>query len=68
MDDTGIKFIGEMERLVVKSGDRFVIKCDRTLSISSREELARIAQRFLGSNAKVLILEPGISIGVIGED
>lgn len=68
MADQDIKFIGDMERLVVKSGDRFVIKCDHTLSLEMKSNIAETARRFFGDNVKVLILDKGFSLGVIGED
>ncbi|WP_284777074.1 hypothetical protein [Agrobacterium sp. lyk4-40-TYG-31] len=67
MTEQGIKFIGDMQRLVIKPGDRFVIKCDQKLSISAKNEIAEVSRGFFGEGVKVLILEPGMSLGVVGE-
>jgi len=68
MAEQSIKFIGDMERLVLKPGDRFLIKCDENISPETRRAIAEAARGFFGDSANVLILDRGFSLGVIGGD
>lgn len=64
-----IQFVGELQRLELKPGDRFVLHCDRPLPAVVAEHLERGWRRFVGDRADefpLLVLEPGMRLGVIG--
>lgn len=62
-----IKYIGQLQRLDVKPGDRFVITFDEHLSREGVEAITEAWKHFMGNDApKVLVLTNGCKIGVIG--
>lgn len=62
-----IKFVGDLERLVVKAGDKFVLRVAHTMDEAEREAVFRALREFLGENAKVLVLDEGASLGIVSE-
>lgn len=63
-----IRWVGELQRVDVKPGDRFVLSIDRPVSMEMKRCLEHIWEDFVGSNAaKILILEPGMKLGVFGD-
>lgn len=62
-----ITFLGELRRLDVKPGDRFVIMSDRPLPMSAVEHIQKAWNAFIGSDeTKLLVLDGGLKIGAIG--
>lgn len=70
MSDTELKFIGNLERLDLKDGDRFVLTCDHIMSLKQHERIRGIWSDFVGGNTEsfpLLILDKGFKIGVLSE-
>lgn len=66
--DQDIRFIGDLQRLDVRPGDRFVLTVPVLLS---DEEVARLQEQWakLGlGDGKVIVLHEGMKLGVIGSD
>jgi hypothetical protein len=62
-EEPAIRFVGDLERLVIQPGDQFVLTTDRPLT---RDMHDRISQRWADfSDAKLLILDGGIKLGAI---
>jgi len=65
MDDPKINFLGDLQRLELKPGDRFVLSVPHVLS---PEVCARIQEGwrgFAGDKVKLLILTDGMKLGAI---
>lgn len=61
-----IRFVGDMERLQIKKGDRFVLKTKNFLSAQSVASIQEAWNKFTeGETGLLLILEPGMELGVI---
>lgn len=62
-----VRFLGDLQRLEVKPGDRFVLNSERHLSREQCLVLQRIWQEFYGDSEapKLLILDPGMKLGAI---
>ena len=64
--DEEIRFVGDLQRLEVRHGDKFVLKVPRPMS---EQQVARLRQnltRFIGDGVDVLILSDGMELGVVG--
>ena len=62
-----ITFLGELRRLDVKPGDRFVIMTDQRLTVEHYRKLQELWSGFIGSDGnKLLVLDGGMKIGAIG--
>lgn len=59
-----IRFLGDLQRLDLRPGDRFVLTVPRQLSYEQRARLSTAFREEVG--APVLVLEEGIKLGVIG--
>lgn len=67
MMDGEVRFVGDLERLVVSPGDKFVLKAPGHLCEEERKSIIETMRNFLGENATVLVLEAGMELGVISE-
>lgn len=66
---TDIKFVGELTRLDVKSGDRFVLTTEQYLTPTMVAKIRSAWAEFIGGDVealRLLILDGGINLGVIG--
>ena len=67
-----IRYLGDLQRLELKAGDRFVLTVDRHLSAENHAAIQRVWADFVGQADRLplLVLEPGMKLGVIatGED
>jgi len=61
----GIRFVGELQRLDVKPGDRFVISVPGPIPMEACERIRQQWKDFIGGDVPVLILSDGIKIGAI---
>lgn len=59
-----IRFVGDLQRLEVRPGDRFVLMTDQSLSIDLAKRLQESLVSALG--APVIVLSDGLQLGVIG--
>lgn len=62
-----IKFFGDLQRLDLKHGDKFVLTVDRPISDAAAANIKRMWHAFAGEDVPLLILEGGMKIGVIGK-
>lgn len=70
-DVDSIRWLGELRRVDVKPGDRFVLMTDKVLSHESAEHLQKKWAHFMGEDAvstKLLVLDGGMKIGAIGSE
>jgi len=63
-----IRYIGELQRLELKPGDRFVLTTDRPISHEQAERIKDVWHQFVGPERhELLILDNGMKLGVISE-
>lgn len=63
-----IRFLGDLQRLELKPGDRFILSAPETLSRQQTDYIQTIWKEFVGGDTekfKLLILVSGMKIGVI---
>lgn len=68
--DDAIRYLGDLQRLGLKPGDRFVLKVDRPLTIEQHARIQEAWRNFAGGDAdqmKLLVLDSGMEIGIIGK-
>ncbi len=65
--DEKINFLGDLQRLEIKQGDRFVLMVDDVISDSTATHIQTLWAQFIGAEGpKLLILQRGMKLGVIG--
>lgn len=64
-----IKYLGDLQRLEIRPGDRFVLTTTQMLSAEQRRRLEELWKQFVGGDdsAALLILDAGFKLGVIGK-
>lgn len=65
-----IRFLGDMERLQFKPGDKFILKVPGRISSEIAARMKQAWHEFMGGNPdefKLLIIEEGMTIGVLGD-
>lgn len=62
-----IRFIGELERIAIKPGDKFVITCPHELSFDTMRRIQGQWREFAGDGVEVVILTGGMQLGVIAD-
>ena len=62
-----IRFLGDLQRLELRPGDRFVLTIPRILSIEHVESIQSAWRRFMGGDAapELLLLDGGMKLDVI---
>lgn len=63
---SGVRYIGDLERIECKPGDVFVLRTDRALTYQEAENF-RLQWKHVVGRAKLLILGPGDKLGVFGQ-
>lgn len=64
-----IRFVGDLQRLDVRHGDKFVLTCERSVDEDTLLRLRDALRDFLGEDAQVLILDSGLKlVAVRAED
>lgn len=66
MEDPEIRYLGDLARLDVKPGDRFVMKLARQASEQEAQHLRQAWRKATGDDVRLILLGPGIELGVIG--
>lgn len=61
-----IRYLGDLQRLDLKPGDKFVLTVDHVLSAVECERLQQQWEAAMGIEYKVVILHGGMKLGVIG--
>ena len=59
---------GELRRIDVRPGDKFVLNVDQPVSAQSAHRLQEIWRQFIEGEAPLLILERGMELAVIREE
>ena len=67
MENTEIKFLGDLQRLELKEGDQFVLTCDRILSYEQAAVILK-SWNFFMPDIKLLVLDGGMKLGTIGAE
>ncbi|EHM01149.1 hypothetical protein HMPREF9946_02224 [Acetobacteraceae bacterium AT-5844] len=65
MDDLEIRFLGDLQRLEVKPGDRFVLTLERAPTPEVTQRVRQAWQAFVGGGVPLLILDPGMKLGAV---
>jgi hypothetical protein len=65
-EEPAIRFLGDMQRLQPKPGDVFVLTCEQALDQDTAECIKNHLSAVLGG-AKVLVLDGGLKLGVVGQ-
>jgi hypothetical protein len=62
-----IRWVGNLERLELKPGDRFVLQVDKQLSLDQHRSIQEAWVAFIGDAdvGKLLVIEPGMKLGAI---
>jgi len=67
-DDLEIKFLGDLQRLSLKAGDKFVLQTENHLTSAMHERIQTIWAKFAGPEVKLLVLDGGLRLGAISVD
>lgn len=69
-EETPIKYLGELQKINIKPGDKLVFMSEHALSIEERKNIKEILKKqFSGLPPNsILILEKGFKFGVISHD
>lgn len=67
-EDLGIRFLGDLQRLELRPGDKFVLMCDGHISRDVAQLIQHQWDTFAGPDVKLLILEDGFKLGAISTD
>lgn len=65
MAEPEIRYLGDLQRLKIESGDRFVLTVPGRVSDEMREIFRDMWARFAGEGVPILILEEGFRLGAI---
>lgn len=65
MSGEEIKFLGDLHRLEVKPGDKFVLSLEAACSREMARSLQDTWSRFAGADVPLLVLDRGAKLGVI---
>lgn len=66
MSNREIKFTeGQLSRLEIRPGDKFVLCVDQHISSETAARIRETWERFAGKGVPILILEKGLTLGVL---
>ncbi len=65
MKEEEIRYLGDLQRLTIKPGDKFVLTADRPISREMAAALKSMWEGFAGPDIPLLILDKGCSLGAI---
>lgn len=63
-----VRYIGDLQRVTVHPGDKFVLSVDFIISDETRNRLQAEWERFMGHEYPIIVLSPGMKLGVIGKE
>lgn len=66
MTEPEIRYLGDVQRLVLNPGDKVVLTCDSPLAAESAENLLRQLRKYFPGN-EAFILADGMKIGVLAQ-
>lgn len=61
-----IRWTGDMQRLEIKPGDKFVLTLTGMVSDDAHKRIQSIWKEFAGEGVPLLVLDPGEKLGVVG--
>jgi hypothetical protein len=64
-DAIQIRYLGDMARLEIKPGDRFVLQANRPLSLEQHQYIKKLWAGAVGEGVPLLIIDGGLKLGVI---
>ncbi len=67
MEHLEVRFLGDLQRLQPQPGDVYVLSTEHRVDMASAERIEAVLQLALGADAKVLVLDGGSKLGVIGQ-
>lgn len=69
MNELEIKYLGNLQRLGAKPGDRFVLQVDANITAETADKLQQFWLTWSDSQyGKLLILGKGMQLGVVGPE
>jgi hypothetical protein len=66
-DIYSIRFLGDLQRLEVRPGDRFVLKTPDIISDDQHAKIQDAWNAFAGPGTPLLVIYPGFELGAIGK-
>lgn len=60
-----VRYLGDVQRLVLAPGDVLVVKAPRVLSTEQQLRIREYISHQLGDDTRVIVLEQGCDIGVL---
>jgi hypothetical protein len=63
-DDVHVRFVGDLQRLEVRSGDRYVLTVPERVSAEATVRIRKAWEQFAG-NSPLLILDGDMKVGAI---
>jgi hypothetical protein len=63
-----IRFLGDLQRLEIKPGDKFVLTCPHALSLDTMRRIEAQWHEFAGADVQVLILCDGMKLGAVATE
>ena len=62
-----IQWLGDLQRIDVRSGDMFILKSQRRLSIEQRERLRSEWMAHMPADCKCLVIDDALEVGLFGK-
>lgn len=66
MAENEIRFIGDLQRVDIRPGDKFVLMVEKPVSAEAAKNIQRTWERFAGADSKLLILDSSVKLGAFG--
>lgn len=68
MSNEQIRYLGDLQRLDLKPGDKLVLTLSSRVSRETLDRISLELQAFAGQDVKVLVLDEGMKLGAIGQE
>lgn len=65
MAEPEIRYLGDLQRLQIGAGDKFVLTVPGRVSDEMRQRFSEMWERFAGESVPILVLEEGFRLGAI---
>jgi hypothetical protein len=62
-----IRYLGDLQRLELKTGDKFVLTVDVPISVRVADMIRKQWEQFAGEGVPLLILQDGMKLGAISD-
>lgn len=68
MSEREVRWLGDLQRLDIKPGDKFVLTMPGSLSEETVSRIQQVWREFVGGDEpKILVLSAGMKLGVFGD-